>query len=217
MKSWPKCIILSFLLSLWCNLVLAQEELPFWRTNHNLYKRITQQRKVVVSVKIETEGNERKIRMLGVGAVNVPIYFAVEQVMQFEELPKVSGYFKKVVHKRDKKEVYFHIEALGSQIRFVKTYKWGVQKPDEAQMDWFVTWGPLKGMAGHYKFRAITPVKTEVAIWASLRKLNLPLPQFLVNFTLEVIAEKTAQKMRSFMEDKYRNARKVREEYVKKR
>ena len=174
------------------------------------------QRKVVVSVDMEHQGRERKIRMTGVGIVNVPLYFALEQVEKFEDLPKVSGYFQKVTHKKEKKEVYFFIKALGTQVRLLKTYKWGKKNDRDAQMDWIVTWGTLKGMTGHYAFREVAPGKTEVVIWALLKKLDVPLPEFLINFTLEVIAEKTAQKMRSFMEDNYRTTGQVSKNHGKK-
>ncbi len=196
---------------------LAQEELPFWRQKPKLEKQINEQRKVVVSVNVETTGRESDIRMIGVGALNVPIYFAVEQIQRFEELPKVSSYFKKVKHNRKKQQVYFFIQAFGKQIRFVQKYKWGKRTPQEAQMDWKVTWGTLNGMVGHYKLRQISPTKTEISLWANMKKMDVPLPEFLINFTLEVIAEKTAQKMRTFIEDNFRSAKKMRENYVEKR
>jgi hypothetical protein len=130
-------------------------------------------------------------------------------VLNFEKLPEISSYFKKVVHKKEKKEVYFHIRALGMQMRFIQKYKWGKKSLKEAQMDWKVTWGLLKGMVGHYKFRYIEPTKTEITIWSSLVKSDIPIPQFLVNFTLEVIAEKVAQKMRTFMEENFRQSLKT--------
>ena len=92
------CLVLA-------NSSLAQEELPFWRRKPKLYQKIMDQRKVVVSVDMEHQGRERKIRMTGVGIVNVPLYFALEHVEKFEDLPKVSGYFQKVTHKKEKKEV----------------------------------------------------------------------------------------------------------------
>ncbi len=195
---------------------MAQEELlPFWQKKPKLQKQILDQRKVVVSVDVESQGRERKIRIVGVGALNVPLYFAVDQVQRYEELSKVSSYFQKVKHDKEKQEVYFFIKALGKQIRFVQRYKWGKQTPDEAQLDWEVKSGTIKGMVGHYKLRKISALKTEISIWASLKKMDIPLPEFLINFTLEVIAEKTAQKMRAYIEDNYRQAKEFREQYVK--
>ncbi len=157
-----------------------------------------------------------KVRVVGVGAVHVPLAFAKEQVMLFEELPKVSSFFKKVVHRPKKREVYFFIKALGYQMRFVQEYKWSQQKDGRAQMDWRVKSGQLAGMVGHYRFRKVTEKQTEIALWANLDRQSLPLPTFLLGFTLEVIAEKTAQKMRSFIEDKYRKSHAARKTNVEK-
>ena len=214
---WVSCIIIVLFGLAGGSHALAQEELPFWRSKPKLLKRISEQRKVVVSVDVEKERRQRSIRMLGVGVVNVPLYFAVEQIQRFEELPKVSSYFQKVRHDKAKKEVYFFIKALGKQVRFIQEYKWGPRTTELAQMDWRGKWVNIQGRVGHYKLRKISPQKTEVAIWVSMKKKDIPLPKFLLNFTLEVIAEKTAQKMRSFMESRYRNAKKMREDHVKKR
>lgn len=187
----------------------AQEELPFWHQKPDLLKKMQEERKIVVSVSTESVGKGTKIKMLGAGMVNVPLYYAKEQVMNFEKLPEISSYFQKVVHKKDKQEVYFHIKALGMQMRFLQKYQWGTKNLKMAQLDWKVTWGLLKGMVGHYKFRYVTSTKTEIIIWSSLTKSDIPIPQFLMNFTLEVIAEKVAQKMRSFMEDSFRQSEKT--------
>jgi hypothetical protein len=194
----------------------GQEELPFWRQKAKVFKQIKERRKIVVSVKLQPEGGEKKVRITGAGAVNVPLYFAVEQIQRFEQLPKVSSYFKKVTHDKEKKEVYFFMQALGTQVRFIQKYQWGVQTPEKAQMDWLVTWGRLKGMVGHYKLSRLSTGQTEITIWAHLKKEDIPIPDFLLNFTLEVIAEKVAQKMRTFIENNYREAKRVQEQYGKK-
>jgi hypothetical protein len=217
MGQWLICSIVGGVFGLSPMWAYSQEELPFWRLKPKLEKQIIENRKIVVSVDADTQGRASHIRMVGVGAVNVPLYFAVEQIQRFEELTQVSSYFKKVKHDKEKKEVYFHIQALGQQIRFIQKYQWGPRTSEAAQMDWKITWGKLDGMVGHYKMRQISPMKTEIAIWASMKKLDIPLPEFLVNFTLEVIAEKTAQKMRTFIEKQFRDTRTIRENYVEAR
>lgn len=217
MNSWPNCIILiSTVCAFWPLTTKGQEELPFWRTKPKLMTRMTDNRKVVVSVDLEEKGHEKKIRIMGAGVVNVPLYYAKEQLLQFEQLPKASTYFQKVKHDPEKKQVYFFMKAFGTQVRFIQQYQWGRVSPGEVQMDWRVTWGQLKGMVGNYKLRKISATKTEMSIWASFKKGNLPIPQFLINFTLEVIAEKTAQKMRAFIEQQYHQSQTPRVDDVKK-
>ena len=182
----------------------SQEELPFWRKKTKLYEQIKTQRRVVVSVKEESGKEGQKFRMVGAGAVNVPVEFAVKQIMEFEKLPSVSSYFKKVVHKKKEKQIYIVLEALGYQARMRLEYKW---HKDGRQMDWRVIWGPFKGMLGHYQFQSLSQDQTEVSIWSTFKNPKLPVPQFLMKFTLEVIAEKVAQKMRSFIESEYKRTK----------
>ncbi len=87
-------------------------------------------------------------------------------------------------------------------------YQWNQKNPEKQQMDWKVVWGPFKGMVGHYQFVKVTSDQTEVSIWSTFSNHNIPIPEFLMKFTLEVIAEKVAQKMRPFIEDSYRQSHK---------
>jgi len=54
----------------------AQEELPFWHHKPELVEKMTEQRKIVVSVTSESVAGGTKVGMLGAGVVNVPLYFA---------------------------------------------------------------------------------------------------------------------------------------------
>lgn len=207
MGPWPKRIMTVFIflpLTLW-----GQEEEPYWRKNKNLYEKILNQRKIVVSVKTEGAKPARSFRMLGAGVVNAPLRFAVQEVKKFENLPKTSSYFKKVVHNEKEQKLYLHMEAMGMRARMMLQYKWTDNfDKNQAQMDWLVTWGLLKGMEGNFIFREVPgePGKTEVALWNSIKNMESPLPDFLMGFTLEVIGEKVAQKMRSYVESQYRDS-----------
>lgn len=202
---------LYFLFSLLflCTRSQAQEEMPFWQNNQKIFQQMLHNRKIVVRAQVKRAAEKTMIKVTGAGIVNVPMAYATSEIIKFENLTKVSSSFEKVVHRPEIKEVYIFIKALGMQVRFIQSYKWNASRQKEPQLDWIVTWGPLKGMVGHYRFRKISPRKTEVSIWTSLGEPQWPIPRFLLGFTLEVIAEKTAQKMRNFLESNYRNSKKV--------
>lgn len=208
MRSLLGKVLLFYFCSIWVVSALGQEELPFWREKKKVYRQITHERRVIVSVKQEEVAGKKSFRMVGVGAVNAPIDFCVGEVMEFDKLPEISSYFKKVVHQKDKKQVYIVLEAMGYQARLLLEYQWNKKDPNAQQMDWKVIWGPFKGMIGHYQFVKINGEQTEVSIWSNFSNHNIPIPEFLMKFTLEVIAEKVAQKMRSFIEDNYRKNKK---------
>ncbi|MCB0378404.1 MAG: hypothetical protein KDD33_07925 [Bdellovibrionales bacterium] len=186
------------------NGALGQEELPFWRQKKGLFQSIRNERKVVVSVKEESVQGQQRFRMVGVGAVNAPLEFCVERVKDYEKLTSLSSAFKKVTHNPQKKQIYMVLEALGYQARLLLEYKWRKIDDKKQQMDWRVIWGPFKGMVGHYQFQDLSRGQTEVSLWSTFSAVKLPVPDFLLKFTLEVIAEKVAKKMRSFIEDNYR-------------
>lgn len=202
MRVWLTCIIGGLIIcpNYWAQ---AKEELPFWRSNKKLYKQIKQHRRIVVSVS-ELKNKKASFRLMGAGIVNSPEGKVTREVVQFENLMKVSSYFKKVVHKKKEQQLYLHIQALGYQSRLLLNYKWNHSEKGSKQLDWLVVWGPLKGMVGHFKFRQLEQERTEISLWARIPELLVPLPEFLMGFTLEVIAEKVAQKMRSYIEDKNR-------------
>lgn len=208
MSSWMKCIIVWFLSTFLCLSSQAQEELPFWKRKPDLYKSIVERRRVVVSVRSEKQDKREKIRIVGAGVVNAPFDFALTQVLSFESLPEVSSYFKKVVHKKEKGLLYISMLAFGYRADVLLDYKINKNKQKWAQLDWVVKNGSLKGMIGHYKVVAIGPKKTEISMWSTMNEIKVPIPDFLLKFTLEVIAEKVAQKMRSSIENNYRTIKK---------
>ena len=184
---------------------MAQEDWPFWRLKKKLFRQIKDERRVVVAVKREEGGDRQKFRMVGVGAVRAPIEFAVSRVNDFERLKEVSSYFKEVKHRPKKRQIYIVLEALGYQARLLTEYKWQKQKESGVrQMDWKVVWGPFQGMVGHFQLKSLGERQTEVSLWSVFSSQKIPLPAFFLRITLEVIAEKVAQKMRSYIEKEYR-------------
>gem|GEM_PF-2475142 len=257
----------------------AQEELPFWRRKANLYKKIIDDRRIVVQVKkgevkvdkLATEtvdsgrneieplktnkgsgqnsfilnsfdhksskhsssghkssvqtlskevggqrdfrGREKKVndnetsvqteenfRVVGAGTVNSPLPEIFQDVQEFENLPKVSSYFKTIRHDKKNQLFYLRLEALGYVARMFMKYKVTLDLKNEKQLDFQVVKGTFKGMAGHYNFKKVSEKKTEVAMWSFFKSQKLPIPDVFLKFTLEVISKKVAQKMRTYLE-----------------
>jgi uncharacterized membrane protein len=195
-----RVLITLFLLSS-PRLSFAQEEEPFWRSKAKVYEQIIRKRKIVVSViKVDHEDTKPRYRVVGAGLVNAPISKVRTLMGQFERLPSVSDHFKKVEHDKAQSKLMVHLQAVGFETRLLMKYKWRELPEGVQQMDWEVIDGPFIGMLGHYRLRAIEGRKTEVSTWTLVQEPKVPIPEFLLNFTLEVIAEKVAQKMRSFLE-----------------
>jgi len=201
-------VVFFIFLNLLSGLILAQEELPFWQKKPHLYEQILNKRRIVVSVQKQiTPQTETRYRMVGAGMVAAPLSYVRSEVGEFENLRNISSHFKEVVHDKDKSLLHLQIEAAGYQTRLTMKYKWASSTQGLEQMDWQVMGGPFEGMQGHYKLRSIGAKKTEVSTWTLMPEPKVPIPSFLLNFTLEVISEKVAQKMRSYLEEKYQKSR----------
>jgi len=178
---------------------------PFWRKKTPLTQQIMRERKIVVSVKKRAD---QTYRVVGAGAVNVPLNQSFAGILKFEDLEKVSDHFETVKHDPGKKHLYMKIQGYGYVARMLLAYK--ITKDDEflKQLDWKVLSGSFKGMVGHYKLRPLTKKQTEISLWSHFKQPPFPLPDFFLTFTLEVIAEKVAQKMRTYLESDYRKQQK---------
>jgi hypothetical protein len=184
-----------------CFLAQAQEELPFWHSKPKLLEQMREERKIIVSVKDFPSAIKEK-RIIGAGYVKAPFDKVAIEVFNFENLGEVSEYFKKVIHKKEEQRVYIFIQALGFQSRLLLKYKINKINDQFVQMDWIVIWGRLKGMQGNFQIKKIDPIITEISLWSTVKEINIPVPDLLINFTLEVITEKVAQKMRTYLESK---------------
>lgn len=178
---------------------------PYWRSRPTLYEKVKNQRKVLVSVKSEQKSLQKWVRIQGVGVAHVPQAFARQSMTDFERLTEISDHFDRVVHKPDQKTVDILASALGYQTRLVLQYRWA-QRDNRQVMSWEAVAGPFKGMVGSFELLSVDQQKTEIVLNSRFQSHHIPIPAFLLNFTLEVIAEKVAQKMRTFMEDKYRKS-----------
>lgn len=183
--------------------IRAQEELPFWRLRKNLYQQIVDSRRVVVSVRPH-QGAKDVLGFQGVGVVSAPPYYCAERVMAFEDLADLSSYFKVIRHLPKKKQLYLHIGVLGFETRMRIRYR-VVQKIGKPwKLEWKVIWGKLEGMVGQFELLSLAGNKTEISMWSRFVATKVPLPKLFMTFTLEVIAEKVAQKMRTSIEKGFR-------------
>jgi uncharacterized membrane protein len=177
-------------------------ELPFWRTRPALQKKIREERAIVVSVKREeTDGIDKRIRftMNGAGLVAKPKDFSFEVSQRYEKLKEISHHFRTVEFDEKSRQLLLVTEALGYQARMVLKLT-PVSEDWRSELQWEVIWGHFKGMKGIIGYERIDERRTEVSLHANYEAAELPLPKILMGFALEVITQKVAEKMRSYIE-----------------
>lgn len=176
------------------------DERPFWRRKPELERRMRDERAILVSVKHEKIPNEQvRFTMNGAGLVNRPKDFCFEISQQYERLKEVSDHFKTVSFDSTTQQLFIVTEALGYQARMVLKIL-PVSEDWRSELQWKVVWGHFKGMSGLIGFEKTNDEKTEISLNARYEAEELPLPKALMGFALEVITQKVAERMRSFIE-----------------
>jgi hypothetical protein len=177
-------------------------ELPFWRKKPELLKKLRDERDVLVSVKredLEHPPGFLRFTMAGAGVVARPKEHCFRVSQNYPKLKEISDHFKTVSYDSNTDQLFLITEALGYQARMILKMT-PVEEDWRSELQFEVVWGAFKGMKGVLGFEELAPGKTEVSIQAKYEASELPLPRILMGFALEVITQKVAEKMRSYIE-----------------
>jgi hypothetical protein len=209
---------MSFFLSLVFALAFApnaysieviEKEVPYWRAKPEVYRRMVEDRAVVVSSRRETVkilGKEEiRFTIKGAGIVNAPRVFSFKEAQNYDKLKSISSHFKTVTYAPVNQTLHLVMEALGYEAdMLLKMEPVTTELRDELQ--WSVIAGHFKGMRGVLAFESVAGGKTESSIDAVYQAETLPLPKILMGVALEAIFQKVAEKMRSAIEAEYKIA-----------
>jgi uncharacterized membrane protein len=172
----------------------------FWENKKDWKHEMDVEKEIYVSVK--SPAKSERFHIEAGGMVAAPLEFVFKKASEFEELPKVSPTFKKVVYNREKKELYLVTEALGYHANLLMHIR---EIPgSEPALDWEVTGGSFQGLKGIIQFKTYKAQKTIMTLRADLQSAQIPLPPILRDFALEVVTEKVAKRMRGYLEEEYR-------------
>ena len=207
---FPGKRLIAFTITAFCFQALAAvpadlpKETRFWK-KPELQKRMGDDRAVVVSVnteKVDAPSQKKqltKFKMRGAGHVNRDQATAFQLAQEYSRLKEVSDHFKTVKWDPTTSELFLITEALGYQARMIMKVTPRTVGA-ERHLNWEVIWGHFKGMKGTIGFERVDHRKTEVSFISDYEAEELPLPKALMGFALEVITQKVAEKMRSFLE-----------------
>jgi hypothetical protein len=160
-----------------------------------------EERFITVSVKHEDAPNGRvAFIMSGAGDVARPKEASFKLAQEYPRLKEVSDHFKTVSFDEKQQKLFIITEALGYQARMLMKLT-PVREDWRSEVQWEVIWGSFKGMKGVIGFERLAPRLTEVSFQARFEAEELPIPKFLMGFALEVVTQKVAEKMRTYLED----------------
>ena len=75
-----------------------------------------------------------------------------------------------------------------------------VTEKKRSEIQFEVVWGELKGMTGAIGFENMNDESCEVSILSHYQAARFPLPKIFMGFAFEVLTQKVAEKMRSYIE-----------------
>lgn len=178
---------------------------PWWK-KPAYEKKIREQREVIVSIKDEEAAGKSYYKMTGAGVLRATSAFTLKKILAFEDLQKISPYFKKVVHQPDLSRVYLVLEAYGYEARLLIKYSIKDQ-PEKSVFHWSVVWGGFQGMIGDIELSTLAPEKTEAILISTFDDKQVPLPRIFKGIVLEMIVQHVAKSMRSYIEDEYEKSK----------
>jgi hypothetical protein len=171
-----------------------------WWQKPSYEKKIREERAVIVSIQSKTEFSKNYYDMTGAGVVRASRAFTIKKILAFEDLEKVSEYFKKVTHQPEYNRVYFLLEAYGYQARLLIKYE-VIEKDDGTVFSWNVVWGGFQGMIGRIELKSLSSDKTQAVLISRFEDKEIPLPKIFKSFVLEVIVQQVAKNMRTWIEE----------------
>lgn len=176
------------------------EEIPFWRSKNSIHSKMIEDRYIPVSVtKINLPNHMIAFDVKGAGIVHTSAANAYKVSQEFNKLTEVSSHFKSAVYDEKNSQLFLVLEALGFETRMIMAIDLVVTKK-RSEIQFEVVWGELKGMTGAIGFEPSGDDSCEVSILSHYQAKSFPLPKIFMGFAFEVITQKVAEKMRTFIE-----------------
>jgi len=177
---------------------------PFWKAKEKVYTRI-ENGEVIVSVRSERHESQSPPNQMIVGGggwVKAPVEFVFEKVQDYTGLAKASDYIKSVEYDETRKKLNFVISAFTHQSRFVLAMH---ADPDAKTIAMLVEEGPLTGFRLRLSFAPVRGGKTEIGIQGEYGYDRFPIPRLFLEFGMEVVLQRMAGHMRSYVERAYKD------------
>jgi len=174
-------------------------QVPFWRAKEKVFRRITEDRDIIVSVTTEDLGAGKSVlHMKGGGLTRRELTSVFKEVQRYDQLLRITSHIREVRWNEPRKEMFLHCEAFNYHARM--TMKILVEEKPTPRLRFEVVEGDFLGMKGAFSFEEYKTTQTVMGYAADYEYKKLPFPRFFVEFGLEVVLQKVASLMRSFLE-----------------
>lgn len=200
--------ILILLVAFGFNFSLSAEELstPFWDKDTKSIEAVQKDRKILVSVKSVPDGKQNIMRMQGLGRANVPFKYSKNWTADFGQLERVSDFVKEVKWNQKKKELFFHTVAFDYHAKMTLR----VDEKNEEKSRSFpfkVISGVFTGMYGELKVEDVGFLESQISIRADYKYTEWAIPKVFLEFGLEFVLQKFAERLRSLVEEDFKKGK----------
>ncbi len=186
---------------------------PFWRAKPKVFKKVTEDRQIVVSVDAEKLPDNLPtksiLHMEGGGLVDTDAAATFAEAQNYDELKKVSDHVLEVRVGPAPQDLFLHTAAFDYHARMTMRVTAETSADGVRHLRFMVLEGNFKGMTGDFSFAEYVPEAASLSKRGTLMGFHadygysvLPMPQFFVEFGLEVVLQRVASRMRTFLEEK---------------
>lgn len=176
---------------------------PFWKAKPEVYKRIKDERAVVVSATCRTLEKQKSLRVISAGHISAPEDFTYKQILKFNEYSQILPYLIESSHDPRTQNIFFHGAFLGYHLR--STVHVAPETTLTGHLIKFrVISGHFTGMYGQILLEDLSLDATEISMEAQYEGAILHLPNFLLSWGVELAGKKAASVMREFIEKQWR-------------
>jgi hypothetical protein len=195
---------------------LVPSGVPFWKSKAKVYRKIREDRAIIVSVKTVDDATVKTapklMRLEGGGVINVPVAFAYKQAKNFKNLEKMSDHVRTAEWNEKAQTLFLHTEAFNYHARMNLAVTF-TEAPEKNSINWKIIGGVFTGMEGRIEFLRNLgggggKESSEIGLAAGYRYNKFPIPAFFLHFGLEVVMQKIAGRMRSFIEEEFNRCNK---------
>jgi hypothetical protein len=174
---------------------------PFWRVKEKVLKKIVEDRAIIVSVNATKKSDKLSVlTMEGGGRVKLPAARAFHESQKFENLKSVSDHVVESKYDAARKELHIHTQAFRYHADMYMAIDFVESAVEESKIKFKVVRGEFTGMTGQFSFEDFANNTTLLGFNATYEYEKLPMPEFFIEFGLEIVLQKVASAMRTFLE-----------------
>ncbi len=180
---------------------------PFWKTKPEVYKKMREDRYVVVSAHSNDVDKGKKLTVISAGIIHAPEDFTHQQILDFKEYPNFLSYILESPYDPTTRNIFFHGAVLGYHVHM--TIHVDSEKTDTGDLiNWKSIEGSYVGMQGTIKEESLDSSHTEISLDSAYVGKSLGIPAFILDWGLEFAAQRTASGMRSHIESEWEKSKK---------